>query len=616
MLRTLAFLFAATGFIALSAAQSNSGEISAITANRTAVLGGAYQSDKEEIVGQACVEGSEAQARTFSSSFTFEQSLSQAQASDQLGFKFGARARFGATSASAAARFLQASTSNKLSVSAVWISDYKLPTRRLNNPSLNAIGNAVRDNYERWAETCGDEYVLEIVEGARLFFSIRVDFESERQKQEFQASFSLSGPLYSASASLEQASQRFARDTKVMVSAFQLGGDVSKITEIISANDGVGNYVQCTLGDFDRCANMIGSALTYATDTESGFPSQISKSPAALEYITASYSSAGLYSEEYPFLAEATKEARRELHQKFESNFSYLILANRFLEYGVSDNMLADITHEKARVEANLAEILQASRTCYELPAQCFDVVRSLSLAAINDSVFVLPPTPTADFRVYTPGRGLWTREESVAAVHRTLSSVATDAQTFVVQQGDVVISQHSLDPRLKVLESLAPNASASIVLLIKGEALKSAVLYFEDVRLGELPLATGVITYPAKRGEDFAFLVIRSTRENPGWIDFDLDSYRESLWIETLKTADGIFQVAVHDEFGRVTRFDVEYQKWSRSERVAQGRYVLNEVFSYRNRWWEAEGTSIASDSSWSEVGELKREVSYPQPE
>ena len=52
----------------------------------------------------------------------------------------------------------------------------------------------MRDNYERWPETCGDEYVWQRELGAKFLFSIRIDFASEVDKQYFEANFSLSSP--------------------------------------------------------------------------------------------------------------------------------------------------------------------------------------------------------------------------------------------------------------------------------------------------------------------------------------------------------------------------------------------------------------------------------------
>jgi len=158
----------------------------------------------------------------------------------------------------------------------VWLSEYHLPTRKLAAVKKNEIGAAVAGNDEHWAETCGDEYVEEITKGGKLFFSIRVDFGSKEQKQEFEEHFSLAGPLFSANQGLKTASREFSKDTKITVSALQIGGDVSKITNLFGdSNTGQAGFVQCTLGSLEDCAKVVGAALTYATDTQHGFPSQL-----------------------------------------------------------------------------------------------------------------------------------------------------------------------------------------------------------------------------------------------------------------------------------------------------------------------------------------------------
>jgi len=246
------------------------------TSSRQAILGSAYNSKKQEFAGQSCIAGNSVPTGTATGTFSFDQSLSESQASQQLGFGAGGRARFGAVEASASAQFMRNAASSAYSLSSVWVSEYKLPTQKLNAPKPNEIGRALAQNDDRWVETCGDEYVGEITYGARLFFSIRVDFSSTEEKQSFQAQFALSGPLFSANANLQQASQQFSKNAKVTVSALQFGGDVSKVTGLFADGDaGRAGFVQCTLGSFSSCADVISAALKYATSTTTGFPSQI-----------------------------------------------------------------------------------------------------------------------------------------------------------------------------------------------------------------------------------------------------------------------------------------------------------------------------------------------------
>jgi hypothetical protein len=203
------------------------------SSGKVARLGGAYASDKEAFVGGECIEGSKYdEIGAAESSFSLDQSLSEKQLADQLGFSVGGRARFGVVEASASADFLQRSTSNAFSVSSIYKAYYYFPAHklRLTQHKYSSLGDSVEANYERWNQTCGDHYVDQIGLGAKLFVSIRVDFASSEQKREFEAKFSIAGPMASASGDLKTATAQFSKDTKITVSAYQLGGDVSKLT--------------------------------------------------------------------------------------------------------------------------------------------------------------------------------------------------------------------------------------------------------------------------------------------------------------------------------------------------------------------------------------------------
>jgi hypothetical protein len=320
--------------------------------------------------------------------------------SSELGLSVDARVRSGAVEYSGAANFLSQSMSDDLSVSAAWESDYVMGVDKLIvGPSdLNETGKKFLNNPDRWNDNCGDTFVNEVVRGAKFFFSIRVDFNSKEDKEAFNARFGVSGPLADASASLKQASQQFSRHAQITVTALQIGGDVSKATQIFdSSGDGQTNFIQCTLGGFEQCAQVIQKALAYVTDTEKGFPSQLAPGvvpgPTALGYRVAPYGTMGVYLENYPGLTEVTKEGRQTVSDLFESNFKDEVTAERLLaEKRLEEDRRERTEVEKQKVDRNLRKILDASQICYDSPLQCWDYVsqhlRPSDLESIDESAF------------------------------------------------------------------------------------------------------------------------------------------------------------------------------------------------------------------------------------
>jgi hypothetical protein len=567
------------GFAVLSTVQAEGETISASTASRTAILGSAYQSEKQSFAGQACVSGEEVSTGPSLATFSFDQSLTETQAADQLGLSVGGRARFGVVEASASARFMENAVSSKYSVSAVWLSDYRTQSKKLSKVDLTAIGKSVRENDDRWAETCGDQYVDEISFGAKLFFSIRVDFSSEEQKKQFEAEFGLSGPLYSASSKLETASRRFSRNSKITVSAWQIGGDVSKITGFFpNSADARTGFVECTLGDLSKCGSTIAGALIYATAVDTGFPSQLqpgaTPGPAPVSYTTASYAAAGIYPKNYPYLTQVNAQARSELHALFEKQFSLQILAHRLIRLGASQDKFALMQKVKDKIDANISHILDASKVCYNTPATCRDAVNSLQIASISEEVFVLPPLPTGSIRLMTTGKGIWSRQDSILYMdpHFIPESAKKDwelcrnsaaAKAAGVNCGKNMVVVRNSRHRLTNLGSELRDQGVSIVLYVQGVALSEAALRFENKTLRSIPLGSKN-DFAEKAGADFAVVVIASNRKNPGWVDFDRQASRLRIQAsEGVMEGDGIFYVAIKDDFGRETRFDIEYQKW-----------------------------------------------------
>jgi hypothetical protein len=86
-----------------------------------------------------------------------------------------------------------------------------------------------------------------------------------------------------------------------------------------------------------------------------------------------------------------------------------------------------------------------------------------------------------------------------------------------------------------------------------------------------------------------------------PEWLDVDTWKARNEFWENKLPSADGVFYLLVHDAFGRETRFDIEYQKWSRVvSRSDPTRCKIDANYFAQNRWWQVGtgGTSVSGDA------------------
>jgi len=368
------------------------------------VLGAAYFSEQESLSGGSCLENTRiARAGEAHSSFSLENSLSETELQSELGFEAGARASYGLADFSLSAGFVRNSLGTGLAVTSAWESDYLFPSDSLSVTldDLNATGKAVlKDGH--WNRTCGDRFIKELTRGARLFFSVSIDFKSQEEKSAFQAKFSISGPLAGVSASLKEASRSLSRSTRVTVRGYQIGGDVSRLTRVFPQSpEGRTGFIQCQLGELEKCAAALESAIEYATDSEKGFPSQLGPEakpgPAILGYKTAPYTAIGIFPDDYPEIDQATRLARKEVSDAFRTQFRHAVTVDRILAGKIPADRGMKLRNLRGLIDQNLSLLLGLAKTCYESPKSCWSSVHpagggNLALAPVDETLFQPPP--------------------------------------------------------------------------------------------------------------------------------------------------------------------------------------------------------------------------------
>ena len=361
------------------------------TAKQSGYLGAAYDSEREEFVGLNCVTGKMQPTGSAEAAFALDQNLAQTQIANELGFAIGARARYGIYEGGLAADFLSRSTASRYSIVSAYKSAYSFPVEKLVSASLSQLGNEAKIS-GHWTTVCGNQFVSEIIKGAKLFVSISIDFSSDANKADFSAGFSIAGPMANVSSTLKKASQSVQQDARITISAYQLGGDVSQLTKVFGDQDAVKFYVQCTFGTIASCASVLENMVVYATDTQNGFPAQLhpgaTPGPAVLEYGILPYENAGIFAAPYPGLSEVAGLARSELASHFEDNYTLLLAARRVLGSPLSKEMRSAIQESMDVAQSNIEQILPVSKLCYEHVDECHKAVKNLRLNSLSNLFF------------------------------------------------------------------------------------------------------------------------------------------------------------------------------------------------------------------------------------
>lgn len=462
-----------------------------------AVLGKGYNTKEERFAGD-CVKGTTEYAGAPEGSVNFDRSLSSTETGDSLGFAIGGKARYGAIQGSAAAKFASESSSNDYSETTVYSAEYRFKNAKLRYTGLTDVGNTARQGsgqfvWENWEKTCGHEYVEQIKLGAKLMISAKVEFSTKEDKKAFSAEFKIKGPAFSASGELNKASHRFGKSASVSIRAYQLGGDVSRLSGIFGQGsnarvDADGKQVHallvCSMDRIDACMRVLDSALTYATDTGDAlsFPNQIKPNydptrpdgPAELAYITKPWSDLAFYPPP-PIIAESVKAARGDLSILFEDQLKKRNRVNDLISgpFRLSPRQSENAEAAQVIVADNLTEIFNSAMVCYTDVEKCVARVGETKrkLKALDDALLAIYPEMFAQWCDALDSGVIRNSARGAVAALMGVASTEVDLSRFPDKCGTaqgVLLDARELDLSDKGVESLVPLATLTKVQKLK----------------------------------------------------------------------------------------------------------------------------------------------------
>jgi hypothetical protein len=392
-------------------------EIVSTSQTEKALLGEGYNIKEERFAGE-CVMGTPIYTGAPEAAIQYERSMSQTEMADSLGFEAKAKARYGLISGSLSAKFASESSANDFSEVSVYSAQYKFKNVKLQYTGLTPVGKKAKGSssesdftWENWEKTCGHEYVSEVVQGASLFYSIKVEFATRADKESFNAEFSLKAPMLSAGGTLNKASEKFGSRGLITIRAYQLGGDVAKLSQALGAEvaaDGqnVSALINCSMEDPGACLAVLDRAIDYATNE---FPLQIKPDynpsspagPADMVYLTRPWEELALYPPP-PLIAEGVRVARQDLAFQFEQNLKYRTRV-RALQTGkilLSPRQQDNIERIDDEVSQNFSLINEAAEVCYTEMDKC--------VAKVDEVKGKLTSFHPEDFDIYPESFSQW----------------------------------------------------------------------------------------------------------------------------------------------------------------------------------------------------------------
>ena len=471
-------------------------EIQSASRTEKAALGEGYNTKEEAFAGE-CVLGTTQYLGAQESNINFQRSMSATELADSLGFSIGGRARIGLISASMSAKFASESSSSDYSEIMIYSARYKFKNAKLSYTGLTPVGERAKGSssdsnfvWDNWEKTCGHEYVEQITLGASLYISVKLEFSSKAEKTAFNAEFDVSGPMFEVGGTLEVASKKFGKRASITVQAYQLGGDVSKLSNALSAkstmNVGQGQEAKnvsallcCSMDNPAACLALFDGALQYAANE---FPQQIKPEykledpagPAQLSYITRPWQELALYPPP-PLIAEAVRVAREDISLQFEQNLKYRNRV-RALKTGVlrlSPAQRNGIDVADQIISDNFMLINEAANVCYTQMDKC--------VAKVAEIKSKLKPIDETKLEVFPETFAQWydiqdlpdTRKEIKHTVEVLVNQVKGQINNFEAVKDKAATIEHllsqlsELDLSNQNIVDLAPLASLTGLTLL-----------------------------------------------------------------------------------------------------------------------------------------------------
>lgn len=208
------------------------------------------------------------------------QTIDRDEMSQDLNVNVSASGGWGMFSASASANYMRHTENDEYTENFTYSERY-YANASLDITSLpaNTTGftKVAADDYNQhgisgFTNRYGDTFIQQLPEGAFLLVNLRLHFTSALDKTNFDAAVGGSfGSIFSASAAIQSAVTKSHSHGEIEVSAYQLGGDPSKLANIFAKEAGGGYYItSCSLDDLKACKGAIDGTdgktgiITYA----------------------------------------------------------------------------------------------------------------------------------------------------------------------------------------------------------------------------------------------------------------------------------------------------------------------------------------------------------------
>lgn len=272
-----------------------------------------------------------------------------------------------------------------------------------------------------WHARCGDHFLMQTEMGGQLFAVVRIEFDSISTKLDFSAKLGAKAAFTEVKKTLDANLSLYAGRATIHVEAFQKGGNVAAIGEVL----GAAGAVDCGLGDMAKCDALITKALAYAGSPN--FIAGMNEKPADLRYYWASWKTvlgaAGPADRTIP--AELI-QARKDLHGKALEQIALRDRA-RTVKAAISAGQIKATETFRAQLPNLEAAIVRNLELLGAASAACFDELNDPITPADVSRCVTEASSPTLLSKGYDPSITLARLEPSNGRVVGNVDGIAAE---------------------------------------------------------------------------------------------------------------------------------------------------------------------------------------------
>lgn len=295
--------------------------------------------------------------------------LDAAMSKDQISKSFDVSASLSVNAAllsgNAEFDFKRKTEENGYSIVIAYGAEYSTGSKMLDPMSRRVLVDPLTT--PNWYTRCGDYFLAQTDQGGQIFITIRIEFDSKSTKQDFTSKLGFKYSWADVKAAFSSSSEELRGRGTIHVEAFQKGGNVAAIGEVL----GAAGAVDCGIGNLSKCDAVVTKVLGYAGS--SAFVAGMNEKPASLRYYWSNWRTV------LGDAAPATRSVPIEIAPA-QSNLRQWALEQaalrdrvRTLKVAIASGQLAatnrfqaDLPGFEAAIARNIVLLSEASTRCFE----------------------------------------------------------------------------------------------------------------------------------------------------------------------------------------------------------------------------------------------------------